>query len=390
MSLRNALFSAISERKESLGELYGIENFMGILGQRTPSIYIPYNENNPRDPKLSFGSKEVFSDESKSLKYMNFIVSVLRSHVDDPRKFTDWNHTRGVIDYSNYRNFLDEWIPEAMEELVNLQRKTAIKNLEESYNLALVIEPGIAKFSGLKKLDILVQPVESMRKNIPESTGFVDWDDYVEEYLTKWDEKQKKWLDGFSINRHAVEGDKVKKALARLPKPVMERRAIRIAKKVQEEFRKKHPLLDQLKSCDSQESFQKTIADLIDLVLEIKTAGQFLDMDTTATKFKNKIAKLLEVANWVEVKAALDLYEDFSEVNTISTLQKLNVEAAGLLEEVLDTWKEWKDSNQGRIQMEIQETGADIRIDKESDVGKVIIKFGQLGDELKVIGDITE
>lgn len=387
-SLRSALLQAILERKASFQDWYGIRN-IGELEIRQPLIHIPYNSNNPSKSKLSFGSEKEFADESNALKYKKFVISVLRSNVSEREKYVDWNYHQGTRDYSNYKNFLDEWLPNSMEILTNLQQEAAIESLKDSYNLSAVIEPRISSISRYEKLQVLVKTPEGIRKLVSEDTGFLDWDEYIRGFLPEWELKQKEWLDGFSTNRHAIEGDLVKKALHGLPYPGFPIRASSAAEKSQKYFRDHHPSLALFEGCNSKESFENSISNLYDLVSKIQGASQFLNMELTARVYKNKLGKL-KGQNWSEIKSALALFETFSPTSTISALQNINLDVSKSLEEVLLIWTDWKESNFERILKENEERGGDKRTELESDLDGLIEKFQSLAVDLEDIGGIAE
>jgi hypothetical protein len=360
--IRQALVSEIEGAQNDYGDWYGVSNWPK-LRQRQPPIYVPFNPNNPGNCLLEFGSEREFSNPTSSIKYRRFVVAVIRRNKELSNDETTWKYPDGVQDYGYYRNFLADWLPNALTHLVDLSRSEAKESLLASLKETAVFVPRLSNAKSSEKIDAIVLTSDQIRKNVNLETGFDEWDQYLERLLQDWDGKQAAWLDAFSTNRHGIEGDLIRGAIRGNTDVGFPPAALRAAQKARDEFVRQHPELRLLQGCTSFEEFQEILRRLQELVSKLNSSQQFAKMEDviTAVRFKNKVGKVLEGEFWPNTKCALALQEPFSPVETILALHQYDFKKIELVAECLSIWNIYVERNLTRLHNDNAELGADKR-----------------------------
>ncbi len=358
--IRKALVDAFDDRKDNLSDWYGIAEWPDIKQGHRTLIRIPFNSNNPPITKLDFGTDKDLQDAKRSLKYREFMVAVLRRKKADAADQQSWTYLGGEQDYYNYSNFLDEWIPYAAKVLLEEGRATAGKIIEGQIAAAAVFDPLIAKRTLQERMNTLVMTEESIRGKINFQTGLQEWDQFLETHIAEWVVKQKLWLDAYSTNRHALEGDVVIKALRRSSEIVIPAKAQRVAQTVAQVFAKESASLELLDGCTTGEDFSAELTNLREMVSRLSSTGQFKGMDgkVLARTYKDRIARAIESDTWEATRCALTLRQQFEPSAAMAALHKFNLETTKKILSILDTWQEFYAINRQRMLNENEEQGA--------------------------------
>jgi hypothetical protein len=96
----------------------------------------------------------------------------------------------------------------------------------------------------------------------------------------------------------------------------------------------------------------------------------------TAQKYINKIKKIKDSGNWKKVKPALALHQPFSAIETIKSLQDVDLNEASVLDECLGIWERYYETNFPRLKNENAEHGADKRKDVEDAFENLLREVG--------------
>jgi hypothetical protein len=344
-------------------------------------IKVPFNINNPPGTKLEFGTEKEFQDSSRSLRFREFMVAVLRrSRATSETDQKSWAYPGGEQDYYNYSNFLEEWLPNAASALLAEGRTEAVTLIEGQLAAATVFDPQLANRTLAERLDQLVMTQEAVKGTINCQTGLEEWDHFLEAHVAEWGEKQKSWLAAYSTNRHGLEGDLVIKAIRRSTEIAIPGKAQRIAQKAAQDFAARAPALGLLDGCTTREEFQESLVNLRELVARLSSAGQFKGMEriVQARTYKDRIVRVIESDAWEVAKCALALRQPFEARAVIKALHGFSHGTTEKLMGILDTWREYYAINRQRILNENEEQGAGRRKSAEDALAALIDRLGHV------------
>lgn len=342
--LRQRLHDLIVLYSKNLLQWASLKSLPKLKVRNIPLIYIHYNQNQPDKTYASFGSEKEF--EKNSQDYKSFLIAVLRNE-----HYGNWRYEKGYSDYCQYQNFISNWVPKAIIEIVNKAREGLKDKLIAHLTLAVGLDPIVSNKTISEKLSFLCKSSEEIAKDV-QTTGITEWDDIRASLLSDWDEKQQSWLDLVSINNHAIEGDLVIKALRgiTIDKFPYSREVQKAQQKVKTEF----GALDIFKGVSNKESFDELIRKMLELVKKMASNNQYQGMDgqLTSRKFINRITTILEGCHWMTVKSVLVMFEPFDVKPCINALNNFVLADAEQVRELIKTWSLLYKSNKQRMQNE--------------------------------------
>jgi len=340
-------------------------------------IHIPYNKNQPAGCLLRFGCE----DKIKSLFYREFILAVLRKEKAVGIDNDSWDFSGGYENYCTYINFINTWLPEQVQMLIEKEREKVKSLLENNLGIASAFDPNINDRSSDEKVNMLVRTAsseaddlkKSLELNFPQ-TGLDAWDVHLEKLRILWVEEQKKWLDLYSTNRHAIEADLVKKELRGLTSSIPSGTKM-CAQAVTKELNKNYRRIDLLETCSTEEQFKEILVQLHNMVSKLSSANQFsLDMSSpmTAGKYLNLISKIsADKTYWTTCKALLALKPGFSD-NSIKFLSQINLPHADVIRQCLDIWTQFYIPSIERMKYENSEIGGDRREEAQKQIAQCL------------------
>lgn len=345
-------------------------------------VYVAYNAQNPAGNIVAhFGGEGGKEFEKEPNRYKAVITAILRRE-----HHGSWSdYPSGYDDYCRYKNFLSEWLPTQVKELVARERQAAGKALAKHAELALLFEPRLEKLPAEKKLAVLVQAESDLRDSF-KRTGLENWDVFVAHVLSEWSEAQKGWLRWFTggitgaeRGRRAIEGDLVFPHRARLSieMPRELRRVIDTTRRELVSTFKR--VIDVLAGCANKQEYLEALEALRNVVQKLKSEDQYKGIPNgswTGQQFLNQIDKVANPESWGPVKALLSLLEAD---DNFSAIQSIDLDRLNQLNAVLDHWAVVYDQNYLRMKDENLAAGADRREKKRSDVSKL---FDEFADEL--------
>jgi predicted ATPase len=379
--LRKVLFKEFSNFKiaNKLG-FYGVKGLPELKQGKITLIYIPYNKNNPAKNYLSFGSDIIFDNEVKSLPYREFILAVLRRNLYVGPDSDSWVFQNGYEDYCTYINFVSAWLPPQIQKFINSERTKTKIILESHLGLASVFDPIITTRSSDEKINMLVRPSNSERDGLGRSlednfpnTGIDVWDAHLKDLRILWSKEQAQWLDLYSINRHALEADLIKRELRGVVSKVPTETK-KCAQSLSRSLCDDYQVVELLESCTTEELFQETLERLRFVVSELSTSGQFLSADNSFTpkKYLNLIKKISEhKPYWRTCKSLLQLRTGFND-SAIKYLNEIDLVLAEELKECLRRWNDFCEFNIERMKYENSKNGADSRSENRLLITKYI------------------
>jgi hypothetical protein len=377
-AIRKALHDAIVGGLRDYELWYGMRAWPALKHGPRYLIQIPFNENNPPGCVLEFGSETEFRDSQASLKYKQFIIAVLRQSEKVGDQSSSWSYSEGLEDYCYFKSFLEMWLPHAIDRLVEMQRQAVSRNFDKRLSAATVFDSQVASGTAAERANYLVASSDKIKSQLNANTGLQEWDEIVSFYLSDWDNELSNWLDAYSINRHALEGDLVRKALRGLLPPILPPKAATAAQKARTKFLAEYSHLRVLEGCNSKAEFERVLKDLIALVDRLSSSAQFKEMEgtTTARKFKNQIGRILDSDSWLEFKSALSLVAPFESAETAKSLRHVSVERATVLNDCLRSWSVLYANNRARLRNENVEQGVDSRREIEERMATLIEDIG--------------
>lgn len=370
---------------------YGIKKIPNLKRGKLFLIHIPYNKSNPEGCLLQFATEEIFSDEKASLPYREFILAVLRRNLSVGIDSDSWDYQGGYDDYCRYINFLNIWLPEKIQKLVQTEREKSKGLLKNQLGIATAFDPIIGKRTPDEKINMLVRPAkcedgdlhQSLEEHFP-ATGLVEWDDHLENLRVSWSKEQVEWLGLYSINRHALEADLIKKELKGLSGSVPTTTS-RCAQSISKSLNLQYKLTNLLESCSTEKQFQDTLENLYALVEKLSDAVQFhLEKDNTFTakKFLNLINKIKNNKDyWITCNALLSLRKGFND-NSIKYLSQIDLTLAEDVKSCLLVWDQFYRFNIDRMKFENSQIGGDKR---EADRKKITQHIKNTKEQLKTI-----
>ena len=377
-AIRKALHDAIIGGLRDYDLWYGMKDWPALKHGPRYLIHVPFNQNNPPGCVLEFGSEAAFLDSQASLKYKQFTIAVLRQAEKVEDQSSSWNYSGGLEDYCYYKSFLEAWIPRAVEHLVEKQRQSVAGNFDKRLSAATVFDSQVADGTAAEKVNQLVASREKIESQLNTNTGLLEWDEIVSFYLSDWDGELSDWLSAYSINRHALEGDLVRKALRGLSHAILPPKAATAAQRARARFLDEYSDLRVLENCNSKTDFESVLKNLIVLVDKLNSSAQFQEMEstTTARKFKNQIHRVLDSDSWVEYKSALSLVAPFETSETAKSLRTVSVDKAKVLNDCLRNWSVLYANNKARLRNENVEQGVDSRREIEGRMAALIEDIG--------------
>jgi len=358
-NLRDAVTSCW---KDFYGEWVGVKNLPKAWGESGPPIYIHHNANNPDTLKL-FG---YFGDEKKgygddAAKYKGFIIAFLRHRV-----MGSWRYNGGYEDYCRYQEFINDWVPVTCSNIVRKCREDAGEAIKTQINGAVLFHPTIGAKTDSQKLEILCQTADKLSPGLA-STGIDDWDNYKQDKIDNWEQRQALWIGNFVTGEnYALEGDMIKKLLrgaidAESPVPrEVQKKAQQASKSILLQF--KH--LELIKGCNTQDAFNQLLKEIKEVVEALNDAKQYqVTSDMTARKVINLIKKIGDDETWPVAKALLVFDAAFEPKKVVQNLNNFDEAKTRDLDQLLSAWKEIYAKNFGRLKIENIRRGSEERVE---------------------------
>ena len=374
--IRQSLFNLITLNVSANNLLkwnsFNKQSFPDIKVRKIPLIYIPYNDNNPDKTYASFGSEKEF--KTNPLPYKSFLIAILRF-----KHYGNWNYEEGYSDYCEYQNFASEWVPEAINNIVEKVREGLKSKIGEHLSVAVALEPGVAKKTNTDKLAYLCTSKDVFIKNY-QKTGIELWDNLRDKLVSDWPERQKQWLDLVSINNHALEGDIALKSMHGLSvETIPYSREVQV---IHREIKARYPSFQLLQGVTNKEDFIELMAKLLELINKMSSNGQYQGMvgNFTAKQLTNRITKILNGEHWDAVKSALVMFEAFEVNKAIIALNNFTISLADEVAEVLETWNLVYKANLQRMKNENKVNGGEARAQYRQLIDN---KLQQLQESLK-------
>ena len=321
--------------------------------EKTPPIYVAFNQNQPITPILHFGylPKSGFKSGhygDDPTIYKTFLIALKRHE-----EHGSWSYSGGFDDYCIYQNFIDWWVVSSIKILVENVRAAAHNAIKEHLQNSLIFHPGLKGFE--EKLRFLChaqEPIPDPNKkffpppginSLVVKTPSEEWNRKVSSIAELWDTNKRRVLDVFTPGLpYAIEGDLLKPILRRAIDPEMPfaKDVSRLAKTAQTQLKSDYKEFDLLQGCTTEEVFRGTLTDLSDLLVGISDAGVYNKVETlTAKKAKNRIDVILKADSWGTTKALLRLLGPFEVKSIVTNLSNIDEEKAKNVRDILRLWK---------------------------------------------------
>jgi hypothetical protein len=355
--LRKALLEIINSYKKHYLKWESAKLLPELQSGNRVLIHIPYNANNPTKAHASFGSEKEFKNDA--LPYKAFLTAVLRRH-----ELKSWNYPDGYRDYCRYQNFVSNWVAGVIAKMLEEQRQQLKPILVKHLQDASVVNPGLSVASTKKRLDYLCQSQQHIQDSF-NKTGIERWDQYRDKVLGRWQNQQDQWLNLFSINNHALEGDLVVKVMRGANSEDITSETKKVAQDVSRQLAQDYRAFVLLDGCTTKDLFTELLKKLLKLIDDLSSHSQYLDMEQniTAKQLKNRVNKLMDGEHWKTVKSVLAMLAPFEAKAIINAINDFDAELANAVLEVLNTWTTLYNNNIGRMQVINQESGSDKRKD---------------------------
>jgi hypothetical protein len=288
------------------------------------------------------------------------LIALLRHH-----EAGNWDYNGGYSDYCRYTQFIDTWARQEIARIVANQRQRLDSEFVEHFKLALVLYPRIQGLSLTEKLAKLCTHEDKVEAELSK-TGIIEWDEYRAKICGQWTDRQSKWLNWFSTNRHALEGDialSYLRGIGTIEPPV---EATRIVALLHRQLIAEFPNIELFRECNTQDEYLDTLKSLSELVTTLKAHAQYQGMDgyLGAKAYTNQIDKLLELSSWPSTKAFLSLGSQGSLMDSMANLNQLDIDKLRMVNTILTHWHLLFKNNINRIRNENNRHGLERR--KES------------------------
>lgn len=376
--IRETLVKELEHYGKTALRWWGVVKLPALEVRRLKMVHVTYGAQNPTGNIVAyFGGKDGKGFEQEPVRYKAVITAILRK-----KHYGSWSaYSVGYDDFCRFQNFLSEWLPVQVKELVNREREAAVTALITHAELALTFEPHLKKLSVNKKLAVLVQADSDLREDV-QSTGLSEWDGYVATVLDRWSDAQKKWLRWFTPGitgsergRRGIEGDLVflPRGRSSIEMPRSLRRVIDTTRRELIETYK--TVIHYLKGCANGQEYDETLDALRRTVEKLKSEDQYKGIPEgswTGRVFLNRIEKSKTPEHWSSVKALLTLLD--ADEN-FSSIRNIRMDKLDQLNEVLSHWSTVYDQNYLRIREENLAAGADRRKNKQTDISDKFVAF---------------
>ena len=365
--------------KSNYSKWVGMRQLPSMTKGNLTLIYIPYNTNNPSATLACFITEKTL--EQYPLKYKTFMIALLRRDA-----MGGWNYDGGYQDYCLYKNFISEWVTEAIAVIVTKQRELVNKSLTDHVVSAFVLDPGIGQRTLREKVSLLCTSQEKLKENIV-NTGIESWDTYRNAVVERWQNMQEAWLWSFATNHHALEGDLVQSSLRGATESDVPLESARVAQSAQNQLTKKYSAFELLEGCSDKEQFVETLKSLTELVGSLSSAAEYKGMEDqlTARKYINRIIKVTEGNHWPSVKALLALRAPFEAKSVIRELNLLESEKVDDVDELMTTWKKLYEVNKPRMEAENQAQGGGRRLEIKGYIDELLNDTNKMLQNLKAM-----
>lgn len=355
--IRQTLLDILTIHAENAIEWEGARKLPPLSSGNRPLIYIPFNDNNPSTVLASLAQEKDFKDRKRSLTYKGFLIALLRH-----RDAGNWNYSGGYDDYCRFTMFASNWAKHQIAEIVSDQRGRLKDSFAVHYQQAVVLFPEIRGQSLNDKLKTLCMDQAFVAESL-NPTGLQLWDAYRHKIVADWGKLQNTWLNWFTKNRHAIEGDLILQYIRGLSaiEPVSE--AIRIVSQTQHQLATELSNIEIFRGCGSKDEYIETLKAVAELVTRLKANAQYQGMDGIlgAKAYTNKVDRLLSLELWPSTKAFLALDKRASPVESISHLNQIEMNHLQMLNEVLSLWDSLYRNNIDRIRSENSRHGLERR-----------------------------
>ncbi|MDN3652326.1 protein DpdH [Thalassotalea ponticola] len=161
-------------------------------------IDIPGSATNISNKKvISVFEEKELSDSLDSIDLKRQMLAILRFTENNPTQQSKreqakgWNYSNGFEDYIYYQEFVQKWLPNAIQTCLKIAKESAIEPLKQQLGLAQCLSIDLS--SRPQRLSRLIQTSEYIKEQLPPPIN-----DHHKEVLSKWLEKwdvyRSQWL----------------------------------------------------------------------------------------------------------------------------------------------------------------------------------------------------
>ena len=338
---------------EDYGKWVAVKNLKEEIKGLRPPISVGFSGTNPTKCILCFGkpatTKHVnghYGDDSS--KYKSFIIA-LKRYEENQRS---WKYSLGFTDYCRYQSFINEWVVESIQILVEQSRESVKGRIKEHLKNAYIFNPELSGF--YDKLRFVCHPFESQAdkgffppdgiSSFLANTPVKQWNEKVSSIAYGWDDSTKLLLSMYTPGLpYAIEGDLLKSIFHGAIDPMLpfSKDVSREAKIAQDALKYDYKIFELLQGCSTEEEFQDTLNDLSGLLRGLSDEGVYSSgTGMTALQVSNKVAKVLKEDSWPTTKALLRLLGSFEASEIVTNLGKVDEEKANNVRAILLQWKQ--------------------------------------------------
>jgi len=301
-----------------------------------------------------------------------------------------WDYAEGYHDSCIYRNFLSQWITDAIPEMIVEKRKEILPTLTEQLEQAFVLEPSIGDYTILEKIEFLVKD-QTLLEQSDVPSGITDWDLLKQNMIKSWKKNQEKWIWSYAVNHHAIEGDILIANCRNINVKKIPLNILRIAQTAANTIKSKYSNFDLLCGCNSSEEFEAIICNWYDFIEKMSHANEYKGMDgeITAKKFMKGLDEIKSTipdkTYWPSIKAILISIGPFEAKPIIRALNKVELSRVNEFYAFLNSWNKLYQLNKIRMENENQQKGHSSRLVLKSDIDELI---GKINHEIQALEEM--
>tara|TARA_Y100000590_G_scaffold469730_1_gene659383 strand:+ start:4298 stop:7240 length:2943 start_codon:yes stop_codon:yes gene_type:complete len=366
-TIRKKLYEEVKNSKSI--EFYGVKVAPELNPGTLYLIDIPFTNNNPKHTKVNFGSETEFEDEIKSAEFKKIIEFIL----DEEKK---WSFDE-VDDYATYKNFLNQWVSDVIKKLIDNEREVRKQKGKIKAHLQLA-----SIFKRPLKPDKVLDYISCSAEKLLEDINYSDkrWHDMIMKYKDKWDDVQSEWLDWYSTNDHALEGDLIEEEIdLSLEQIEIPRDVRKLENELKKELKGRFQAIFLLQGNENKISFDKHLTKMGVLINDMQANAQYnvnvSEKLPGKKKFINHIEKIKkDPKSWDYCDGLLRLLipSDDQSIENISNVHDTELEE---INEIFQWWQGLYDTNFLRMKDANKESGAEKAAEKKEKVSELIVKI---------------
>lgn len=348
-------------------------------------IEIPNAAANLAGSKLKFFSAKDFKVSQRSAFLQGVALAILRYEHFNPKfqRGIDWGYPNGFEDYLVYQTFAAQWVPYALQILVDDVRESLPRLIGEQLQSAMLLGLMVGCVNDRQCLNVLLKNSDEFE--FPDVV--IDIPEFLQaraQALVIWNDQREAWLKFVSFNDHGMDADLALKAFKKtnnFPSPSLVRLSNVVAKGLESSVNR----VAVLNGCTRYEDFCALLEQMSALIRDVSLAGLFYPAEfPSSKKMQSALADLSGMENWVVVKWLMGLHDEVDVVRRFQIISKIDNAILKKIVVTFDFWSVFYNHVLPRLESQNKQWGGDILKQSQNSITNL------LDDLLMAVNDLRE